>query len=82
MWDQRNARIHRLSSTHKSVNIVNLVSVGGLDERILDILYSKKETASEIVENSVDEVEHLGNLTRNLVNKLLSSKQHKTKKRG
>ena len=81
VWDQRNARIHRLDSVHESVNIVNLISLGGLDEKILDTLYAKKDTASEIVENSADETAYLSTLTHDLMRKLLSKKTHKNHKK-
>ena len=81
VWDQRNARIHRLDSVHESVNIINLISLGGLDEKILETLYAKKDTASEIVENRADESEYLSTLTHDLMRKLLTKKTHKNRRK-
>ena len=75
---QRNARIHRIDSEHEVVNIVNLISRGGLDERILEVLYNKKDMASAVVENKSHETQYLNALTTNMMNKLLK----KSKKKG
>lgn len=77
---QRNARIHRLDSEYDTVNIVNLIAVDGLDERILEVLYTKKDMASTIVENQEHEKEYLSNLTTNMMRKLLKKKKTKEEK--
>jgi SNF2 family DNA or RNA helicase len=82
VWQQRNARIHRLDSTYESVNIVNLISVGGLDEKILETIYNKMNMASEIVENRMEETEYLSTLTHSIIKKLLTKKKHKNAKKS
>lgn len=80
VWDQRNARIHRLDSKHESVSVINLISLDSLDERILDTLYKKKSTAEKIIENTEDEAEYLSNLTNHLVRKLVAKRKIRKRK--
>jgi SNF2 family DNA or RNA helicase len=78
VWAQRNARIHRLSSTHESVTIINLIARDGLDERILDALYNKQDMAASIVENRESETAQLTSLTHDVMKKLLKRKRKKS----
>lgn len=72
VWDQRNGRIHRLDSKHDKVHIYNLVSVGGIDERMLQVLYDKKELAQQIIEKDEEQKQIAYKMTTNLVKKLLT----------
>lgn len=49
-WDQRNARIIRLSSEFDKVHLNNLVMKGSLEERQYDMLQAKKAIASAMVD--------------------------------
>lgn len=80
VWEQRNGRIHRIGSTHDVVNIINLISAGGLDERILDTLYKKKAYSDVIVEKNEAQTEEIGKLTTGLIKGLLKGKTKKKKK--
>lgn len=71
VYDQRAARIHRLSSKHESVTVINLIARDGIDERMLDVLYNKRDIASTIIEIRDNEREHLQFLTRNILSRLL-----------
>jgi SNF2 family DNA or RNA helicase len=82
VWNQRNSRIHRLDSTYESVNIINLISLGGLDEKILETLYNKMGMANEIVENRLEETEYLSTLTHSIIKELLTKKKHKNKRKS
>lgn len=75
VWQQRNARIHRINSEHDNINIINLISKDGLDERILDVLYSKQDMATAIIESRDPEKEYLSTLTSNMMGKLLKAKK-------
>lgn len=61
------------------MNIVNLISIGGIDEKILDTIYSKKSVADAIVENQENEVQYLSSLTHDVMRKLLTKKKHKNR---
>ena len=77
VWQQRNARIHRIDSEYKNINIINLISKDGLDERILDVLYNKQDMAAAIIESRDEEKEQISNLTSNMMSKLLKAKKKK-----
>lgn len=49
-FDQRNARIVRLSSTFESVTVINLLMNGSIEERQYDSLVQKQRIASAIVD--------------------------------
>ena len=51
IYDQRNARIRRLGSTHSVVYIYNLVTKGGIDEAKYTKLMKQKDIIDKVVEN-------------------------------
>jgi SNF2 family DNA or RNA helicase len=71
VWQQRNARIHRINSDHDNINIINLIAKGGLDEKILDVLYDKQNIASSVIEKRDNEKRYLNKLTNSVMTKVL-----------
>lgn len=82
VWQQRNDRIHRLSSKHKSVNIINLIAKDGIDERILDVLYDKQIMSNMVIETKDNERQYLSKLTNSVMTKLLTKKKRRKRKRS
>lgn len=79
IYDQRNGRVHRIGSNFKEVTIINLISKGGLDEQIQQVLYKKRELSNQIVEKSDLEKAEMNRLTAGLMSQLLKKP---TKKKG
>ena len=48
--EQRSSRIQRLSSTNNSVNVMNMIIEGSIEERIWNIIKDKTELANEILQ--------------------------------
>jgi len=71
VWAQRVARIHRLTSTHASVTIINLLAHDGVDDRIRRVLYKKQEYADLVVERSDKERDTVSKLTYGVMRKLI-----------
>lgn len=79
IYDQRCGRIHRIGSSFKEVTIINLITRGGIDERIQDVLYKKRELANQLVEKSDKEKAEMNRLTAGLMNMLIKPKKKKGK---
>jgi SNF2 family DNA or RNA helicase len=79
IYDQRCGRIHRIGSSFKEVTIINLIARGGIDERIQQVLYKKRELSNQLIEKNDEERAEMNRLTSGLMNKLLKPA---TKKRG
>lgn len=71
VWAQRNGRIHRLDSKHESIHIINLVCKEGIDERIMEVLYSKQQLANDLIEKSDEERVYTARLTDKMIKKLI-----------
>jgi SNF2 family DNA or RNA helicase len=71
IYDQRCGRIHRIGSAFKEVTIINLISKGGLDEQIQQVLYKKRELSNQIVEKSDQEKAEMNRLTAGVMKQLL-----------
>ncbi|HLO11163.1 MAG TPA: DEAD/DEAH box helicase [Pseudoneobacillus sp.] len=59
IFDQRNARIHRLTSTFENVEIITLLSKDSIDDVIYKTMYKKKAISSKVVEYTDEEKEQL-----------------------
>lgn len=81
IYDQRCGRIHRIGSAFKEVTIINLITKGGLDEQIQQVLYKKRELSNQIVEKSDMEKAEMNRLTVGMMKQLLK-KPAKKKKGG
>lgn len=79
IYDQRCGRIHRIGSSFKEVIIINLITRGGIDERIQDVLYKKRELSNQLVEKNDKERAEMNKLTAGLMNKLIKPKKKKGK---
>lgn len=75
IYDQRAGRVHRIGSKHDTVSIIDLITTGGIDERIEEALYSKRELAQQLVEKNDDERAVMNSLTNGLMKKLLEKKK-------
>lgn len=71
--DQRNGRVHRIGSTHSVVNIINLVTIGTIDEKIQETLEEKRQIGTSLIERNASE--------RNMMNKLIASIGKKSKRK-
>jgi SNF2 family DNA or RNA helicase len=80
-YDQRNGRIHRIGSAFKEVNIINLITRGGIDERIQEVLYKKREFSNQLVEKNADERAELGRLNSNVMKSLLKQPAKRGRKK-
>jgi len=65
IFDQRNGRVHRIGGEHPVVNIIYLVTMGTIDERIQDILEQKRMLSTQVVERNENE--------KAVMNRLLTS---------
>lgn len=74
IYDQRNGRVHRIGSPHHRVNIIDLITKDSIDERIQEVLYKKKELASQIVEKNEEERKIMNSLTVGVMKKLMTKK--------
>ena len=82
-YDQRAGRVHRIGGKHKNVFIIDIITQGGLDEKIEEALYRKRELASQIVEKNDEERAMMNNLSAGLMKKLVGTKKKtKSKKQG
>jgi SNF2 family DNA or RNA helicase len=62
IMDQRDGRIHRLNSTYEMANIVNMVTVGTIEEHIQEILKEKRNLNTALVDRTESEREHINSL--------------------
>lgn len=79
IYDQRCGRIHRIGSSFKEVTIINLITRGGIDERIQEVLYKKRELSNQLVEKNDKEKAEMNRLTAGVMSKLLKPKKKKGK---
>lgn len=77
IWLQRNARIHRIDSTHETVYVINLIAKEGIDERILDVMYNKIELSNAVIEKTEDERAMVSRLTSSVIDKLTKPSKKK-----
>lgn len=75
--DQRDGRVHRIGSTHSVVNIIHILTKGGIDEKVEEALYRKRELAGQIVEKNQEERAAMNRLTTDFLAKVLGSKNKK-----
>lgn len=75
--DQRDGRVHRIGSEHSSVNIIHILTQGGIDEKVEEALYRKRELAGQIVEKNDEERAEMNRLTTGFLEKLMKSKKKK-----
>ena len=78
-YDQRAGRVHRIGGTHEVVNIIDIITRDGIDEKIEDALYRKRELAGQIVEKNDEERAAMNRLTANFMSKLVGKKKRKKK---
>lgn len=72
-FDQRAGRIHRIGSTHDSVNVISLITLGGIDEKIEEAVYLKRQLAGQIVEKNSEEREQMNKLTAGFLESVLKT---------
>lgn len=70
-FDQRCGRVHRIGSTHSVVDIISLVTMGTIDEKIQETLEEKRKLGEAVIERNSSE--------RSLMNNLISSIKKKSK---
>ncbi|MEX3713426.1 DEAD/DEAH box helicase [Cytobacillus horneckiae] len=64
-FSQRAGRVHRIGSTHDVVNIISLVTLGTIDEKIQETLEEKRKLGEVVIERNSSE--------RSTMNSLISS---------
>jgi SNF2 family DNA or RNA helicase len=75
--DQRDGRVHRIGSEHSIVNIIHILTQGGIDEKVEEALYRKRELAGQIVEKNDEERAQMNRLTSGFLEKLMKGKKKK-----
>lgn len=78
-YDQRAGRVHRIGGEHEVVNIIDIITSGGIDEKIEEALYRKRELAGQIVEKNDEERAEMRKLTANFLSTLMTKKKKKRK---
>lgn len=76
-YDQRAGRVHRIGSEHSVVNIIDIITIGGIDEKIEEALYKKRQLAGQIVEKNEEERAAMNKLTAGFLTKLMGKKKKK-----
>lgn len=76
-YDQRAGRVHRIGGEHESVFIIDIITLGGIDEKVEEALYRKRELANQIVEKNDEERTMMNNLSVNLMSKIMKVKKKK-----
>lgn len=71
MAEQRAGRVHRIGSTHEVVDIISLVTLDTIDEKIQETLKEKRELGEVVVERNMSE--------RSMMNNLIASIRTKEK---
>lgn len=74
-YDQRAGRVHRIGSEHSVVNIIDIITNGGIDQKIEEALYKKRELANQIVEKTGEEREVMNRMTAGFLTKLIKKKK-------
>lgn len=64
-FEQRAGRVHRIGSTHNVVDIISLVTLGTIDEKIQDTLEEKRKLGVAVIERNQSE--------RSMMNGLIAS---------
>ena len=78
VYDQRAGRVHRIGSEHSVVNIIDIITQGGIDEKIEEALYRKRQLAGQVVEKNDSEKAAINSLSLGIMKKIIGGK--KTKK--
>lgn len=76
-YDQRAGRVHRIGSEHTSVSIIDIITIGGIDERVEEALYEKRQLAEQIVEKNDSERAAINSLSLGLMKKIMGGKKKK-----
>ncbi|MGL4818701.1 MAG: DEAD/DEAH box helicase [Bacilli bacterium] len=66
---QRAGRVHRIGSTHEVVNIINLVTLETIDEKIQETLKQKERLGEAVVERNATEKNVINSLIKNISKK-------------
>ncbi|MEK1828872.1 C-terminal helicase domain-containing protein [Priestia megaterium] len=69
IFEQRAGRVHRIGSTHNVVDIISLVTMDTIDEKIQETLEEKRKLGEVVIERNESE--------RNTMNRLISSIKRK-----
>lgn len=78
---QRAGRIRRIGSQFNTVRVINLITEGGIDERIEQALYRKRQLASQIVEKNAEERQIINKLSVDLMQKLIGPSRKRSKRK-
>ncbi|MES9681697.1 DEAD/DEAH box helicase [Gottfriedia acidiceleris] len=62
VFEQRAGRVHRIGSTHNVVDIISLVTMGTIDEKIQDTLEEKRKLGVAVIERNETERSTMNNL--------------------
>jgi len=76
-YDQRAGRVHRIGGEHKNVFIIDLITQGGIDEKVEEALYRKRELAGQIVEKNDEERAMMNRLNAGFLTKLMAKNKKK-----
>ncbi|GAE47348.1 DEAD/DEAH box helicase [Mesobacillus boroniphilus] len=62
VFEQRAGRVHRIGSTHSVVDIISLVTMGTIDEKIQETLEEKRKLGEAVIERNATERSAMNNL--------------------
>lgn len=71
VFNQRINRIHRINSTHESVEVIVMLSRDSVDDMIYNTMYKKLDMANSILEYTADEKERLEEITTKAIRSIV-----------
>lgn len=71
VFEQRAGRVHRIGSSHSVVDIISLVTMNTIDEKIQETLEEKRKLGEVVIERNTSE--------RSMMNKIISSIKNRKK---
>lgn len=66
VFDQRAGRVHRIGSEHRVVDIISLVTLGTIDEKIQETLEEKRKIGEAVIERNASERSAINSLIRSI----------------
>lgn len=76
---QRIGRIRRADSKHDHLQVINLIGLHGIDERILEVNYDKKNMSDYLVEKDESDRRRIANLTDKVMSQIIRDTKRRKK---
>jgi SNF2 family DNA or RNA helicase len=68
---QRMGRIRRADSKHELLQVINLIAIDSIDERILEVIYDKQDLSAYLVNKTEADKKVVANLTKKVMNQMI-----------